>query len=171
MGYIYLQPKKQMIKQKLTQLSLLVFFSAATTCFAQQNTEAAGGNATGAGGSVSYSVGQTDYHYLSGSNGNVNEGVQQPYEIFTFSVDDNASQWGLSVYPNPTSDVLYLKIEKENFANLQYQLIDMNGKVILNNNIQNSVTEINMKSISSSTYFLTVINNKQTITTFKIIKK
>jgi hypothetical protein len=49
---------------------------------AMQNTiPAAGGNAKGSGGSASFTVGQIFYTKLSGTNGTVIQGIQQPYEI------------------------------------------------------------------------------------------
>tara|TARA_B100000809_G_scaffold266457_1_gene329266 strand:- start:1285 stop:2031 length:747 start_codon:yes stop_codon:yes gene_type:complete len=48
--------------------------------YAQESPTAAGGEATGAGATVSYSVGQVMYTYKTSSNFNVAEGVQQPYE-------------------------------------------------------------------------------------------
>jgi uncharacterized protein (TIGR02145 family) len=49
---------------------------------ALQNTiSAAGGNAKGSGGSASFTVGQIFYTKLSGTNGTVVQGIQQPYEI------------------------------------------------------------------------------------------
>jgi len=48
---------------------------------AQESVTASGGNASGAGGTVSYSVGQVVYKTNTGSNGSEAQGVQQPYEI------------------------------------------------------------------------------------------
>ena len=48
---------------------------------AQENTTAAGGEATGSGGTASYSVGQVVYTTVTGTNGSVAQGVQHPYEI------------------------------------------------------------------------------------------
>jgi hypothetical protein len=49
---------------------------------AMQNTiSSAGGNAKGSGGSASFTVGQIFYTKLSGTNGSVVQGIQQPYEI------------------------------------------------------------------------------------------
>lgn len=45
---------------------------------AQQNTVAAGGEATGTGGTVSFSVGQLDAFTATGSGGTAQHGVQQP---------------------------------------------------------------------------------------------
>lgn len=45
---------------------------------AQKAVDASGGDASGTGGTVSYSIGQIDYMALSATSGKVNEGVQQP---------------------------------------------------------------------------------------------
>ena len=50
--------------------------------FAQKNTVASGSVAIGAGGTVSYSIGQTDFIAATGGGGRITQGVQQPYEIF-----------------------------------------------------------------------------------------
>lgn len=160
-----------MVKHKPFILSLSFFLFGSAMCFAQKNTDAAGGNATGAGGSVSYSVGQIDYNYQSGSNGNLNQGLQQPYEIFTSGVEDPAIQLGLSVYPNPSTNVLYLKIEKDEINDLSFQLYDINGKQLLSAIIVTNTTEIVMEQYAASTYFLKVSNSTKDLTTFKIIKK
>jgi len=47
----------------------------------QSTIPSTGGNATGSGGSVSYTVGQITYRTFSGTNGSIAEGVQQTYEI------------------------------------------------------------------------------------------
>ena len=46
---------------------------------AQQGNVAAGGDAAGAGGSMSYSIGQTGYLYIGSENGSVNFGLQQTW--------------------------------------------------------------------------------------------
>ena len=48
---------------------------------AQESPTAAGGEATGTGGTSSYSVGQVVYTTATGTNGSLAQGVQQPYEI------------------------------------------------------------------------------------------
>ncbi|WP_159476557.1 T9SS type A sorting domain-containing protein [Dyadobacter sp. 3J3] len=57
---------------------LLVFFFQSSV--AQQANVSSGGNATGSGGSVSYSLGQIFYTSVAVSNGKVSQGVQQPFD-------------------------------------------------------------------------------------------
>ncbi|MBT3920138.1 MAG: hypothetical protein HOF24_07115, partial [Flavobacteriaceae bacterium] len=49
--------------------------------FAQAALTASGGEAVGAGGSLSYTIGQVDYIQASGSGGTASQGVQQAFTI------------------------------------------------------------------------------------------
>lgn len=70
------------MKYKKMKLSAIIILAMALTELkAQEAIPASGGNATGSGGSVSYSVGQVEYSSNTGSGGSVAAGVQQPYEI------------------------------------------------------------------------------------------
>lgn len=50
------------------------------------------GNATGTGGTSSYSIGQVVYASATGTNDSVNQGMQQPFEIFILGNDDFPAQ-------------------------------------------------------------------------------
>ena len=60
-----------------------ILFIATIGLFAQSQTTASGGEASGSGGTVSYTVGQTAYQTNVGTGGTVTEGLQQAYEIFS----------------------------------------------------------------------------------------
>ncbi|MCX8055438.1 MAG: T9SS type A sorting domain-containing protein, partial [Ignavibacteria bacterium] len=139
---------------------------------AQESINAAGGNASGSGGSVSYSVGQVFYTTNSYANTSVAQGVQQPYEISVVSSVEEAKSITLSVsaYPNPATDYLQLQIEGEMIENLSYQLVDITGKLLQNQQILNNQTTIIISNYVSSTYFLKVFQGNKEIKTFKIIK-
>ena len=139
---------------------------------AQNAIVASGGNATGTGGSSSYSVGQVVYTNQVGSNGSTNQGVQQPIEIFTLGSDDFPEiTLAMSVYPNPTTAFVNLSIAKYNSENITYQLFDLNGRVIQSNKILEKETQISLENVANAIYLLTVSDNNKSLKTFKIIKK
>ena len=140
---------------------------------AQEAVVSSGGNSTGVGGTVSYTIGQVLYITSIDSNGSVSQGVQQPFEISIVSGIEDGDKISLySVYPNPTSDILTLKVENYNGENLVYQLYDVNGKLLENNKIEGDKTSVSMNQFLPSIYFLKVIDkNKKEVKTFKIIKK
>ncbi len=136
---------------------------------AQQNPVASGGDAIGAGGVISYSLGQIDYVTSTGSLGTVSEGLQQPYEILILSGFEETNI-SLSVYPNPTTDFVVLSVLNSNTQNMTYMLYDVLGKIIENKKLSGSQTSISMINLANDIYFIKVLNNDNELKIFKIIK-
>jgi hypothetical protein len=161
------------MQNKRLKLCVFLLFGYGITCLqAQESVNTAGGNTTGTGGTVSYSVGQVFYISNSSKNGMENQGVQQPYEIFEITGNEQTKfiQLTCSVYPNPTTDFLTLEMKQSNFEGIAYHLTDLNGKVILGKNLESNREIIDMKLLRSGSYFLKVTENQNVIKTFKIIK-
>ena len=162
------------MKHKRLKLSALLFLGLGLTGLqAQTSVNATGGNASGIGGSASYSVGQLAYTTNTGTNGSVSEGVQQPFEISVVTGIEEAKDIFLNVsaYPNPTTDYLELKVENLQLSELSYKLYDISGKVYQNKEIGNSITKIEMQNLPQGIYFIKVIDTKnKEFKTFKIIK-
>ena len=143
-----------------------------TSIQAQKTIPATGGNASGAGGSASYSVGQVAYTTNIGANASVAQGVQQPYEISEIVGIEEALGIILecSIFPNPTNDILTLKVENYDIQNLSYKLFDATGKLLQSKEVTGNETKISMVGLSPSVYFLKVVDNQKDLKTFKIIK-
>lgn len=147
----------------------LLFLSVVT--LAQQGVITAGGNATGSGGSASYTVGQVAWNIYTGTNGSVLQGIQQPYEISVISgIEDFDITLNFVVYPNPTTGVVTLDINDTESNGLMYQLYSMPGVLLQEKNVESVETEINLEPYSSSIYFLRVIKDQIVIKLFKIVK-
>ena len=156
-------------KEKLASVAFLLLGLGGL--YAQEKPTASGGEATGNGGSSSYSVGQVVYTTDEGTTGSVAKGVQQPFEIsIVTGIDELGINLDVSVYPNPTTNFLKLQVESEQVQSLSYQLLDLQGKVISSENVSANNTTINMESLPTATYFLRVNNSNQNVKTFKIIK-
>ncbi|MDY2585962.1 T9SS type A sorting domain-containing protein [Winogradskyella aquimaris] len=72
-------------------LLIAYFLCISLSMFSQENISTSGGEATGSGGAVSYSIGQVVYSTYIGSNGTLSEGVQQPQEKITYVYNDTWS--------------------------------------------------------------------------------
>jgi hypothetical protein len=157
----------------LTRMSIaLCLFGFGTAMQAQNAIPASGGNASGSGGTVSYTVGQTIYTANSGMNGTVSQGVQQPYEILTVFVSEETKDISLecSAFPNPVDDYLKLKVNYTTEENLSYLLYDISGKLLLTQKVINAETLIFMNNLPAAVYFLKINDNNKEVKTFKIIK-
>ena len=151
--------------------TLLTFAFSLST--AQESVNATGGDASGSGGTVAYSLGQVFYTTNSGSSGTVSQGVQQTYEISTVGMKQTELTISLSVFPNPTTDDLTLQIHDYNNEKLTYQLFDMQGKLLSSKVITSNQTQINMSDLPVATYFMIVMQKNRKIRrkSFKIIKQ
>ena len=154
-------------KIKLCVLMLVIGLTAQ----AQQATTATGGDATGSGGSVAYSVGQIVYTTHTGTTGSVAQGVQQPYEIsVVLGIENSLIDLDISAYPNPTTQNLTLNIGNEISETLHFQLCDLSGKIIERRKISNRTETIHMENLATGPYFLKVSNANNEVKIFKIIK-
>ena len=159
--------------KKLKLIAVLLLGLGLTGLQAQTSVNATGGNATGSGGSVSYSVGQVVYQTHTGTTGSLAEGVQQPYEIsvVTGLEDPIGINLSFTAYPNPTSDYLTLSIDEFEISNLSYQLYDMQGKLLKSEKIKGNQTSIAMSNLLPAIYFVKVIQGNKEVKTFKIVKR
>lgn len=159
--------------KRLRLSAILLLGLGLTGLKAQESVNATGGNASGSGGTVNYSIGHVTYQTHTGTNGSVAEGVQQPYEISVISAIKETIGINLSVsaYPNPTTDNLILSIDEFDLSNLLYRLYDLNGKVLQNGKITSDQTILEMGGLVPATYFLKVTQDYKEVKTFKIIKQ
>jgi hypothetical protein len=155
------------MKHRIMFLSVFVPFLG----IAQQNTVATGGAASGSGGSASYSIGQIDYETFTGPNGSISQGVQQPYEIYTTSINELYAAIEMSLFPNPSSSIIVLTIgEIADNQIMSYNLIDINGKLISSSTIVETTTSISIENLPVANYYLNVMVGEANAKTFKIIK-
>lgn len=159
--------------KKLKLSAVLLLGLGLTGLIAQESINATGGNASGSGGSVSYSVGQVVYTTNTGTSGSVAQGVLQSYAISIETAIEKTKGINLSVtaFPNPTTDFLTLEIKEFELSNLYVQLYDMNGKLLQSQKITDSQTIIAMGELIPAAYFVKVVQNNKEVKTFKIIKK
>jgi hypothetical protein len=150
---------------------LILFTFSVSLLNAQSAVLATGTNASGSNGSVSYSVGQTTY-LNKGVNFQVMEGVQQAYEITTLTASETVSkQEGILIYPNPFRDFLYIDFTSTSYKGSEYQLFDIQGKLIKKEMIAESKSELNLSSLPAAVYIIRINQKGGNIKTFKIIKK
>lgn len=139
---------------------------------AQETIPAAGGNASGSGGSMSFTAGQAGYITHTSTTGSVAQGVQQALVVTVVNAVDNTEDIALelSAYPNPVTDLLILKTGDTVTSAFAYQLFDLSGRLRQHDRVKENTAIINMGSLPPATYLLKVIRNNATVKTFQIIK-
>jgi hypothetical protein len=117
-------------------------------------------------GSVAFSIGEITYTSKS-TTYLINEGIQFGYTIHPNS---NSASVKVTIYPNPTTDLIYFKIQNGYYNNLVYRIYNDGGKELMNGNIHNANTSASLQQLPASTYFIKVYNNIEEIVSFKLIK-
>jgi hypothetical protein len=156
-------------------INFIAIFLFASSVFAQQSITSGGGEATGSGGSASFSVGQVFYQTTSDDGGTVSEGVQQPFEIFVITSIENIPDISVIVvaYPNPVTDNLMLVIKDLidfSVETFHFRLSDINGRVLQSDKVAGHQTRIDMQNLPPAVYFLSVTDNRSELKTFRIVK-
>lgn len=155
-----------MKKEKQKYFLALVLNLGFMTANAQQAITGSGGDASGSGGTAAYSVGQIIY---TNTNIEVREGVQQTYEIYPLSIEDQKNSFAIQIYSNPTSEELKFKVDPLEDG-MHVQLTDMQGRVLESKRISNNETSLQMASLAVGTYFLKITDSVGKLKTYKIIK-
>ncbi len=154
----------------ISKITLILFLGSVGICEAQQSINAAGNQAQSATGSVSYSVGQIFQQNLTSATGKVDQGVQQPYEIYNLATNENAMQANITVYPNPVKEFLIVDFNSKKLQNATYQLFDGTGRILNKGELKNVTNDINTSTLHSGMYILSISSEGKTVKTFKIIK-
>ena len=155
-------------------LLVILALCFATSITNGQNTcSTCGGNGIGNGGTFSYTIGQLAYTLKGDANLSIMEGVQQPFEILIISGIENPEiELEMLVYPNPVLEKLKLQVNASELGHSKfiYQLYNLSGTLVKENEISSSLTTIDMSGLIASTYFLKVVKEKEALKAYKIIK-
>jgi hypothetical protein len=172
-----------MLKQKKL---LLTFIALCTFCtaFSQQTLNVAGHSATINGLQFDYSIGEMAIIRTEHSHSLiVTQGFLQPSGIKSSAenpVAGNINTFGneVKVYPNPTENMLFVESVESADAEINYQLFDASGKIIISEQIfwkaGPNKFSLDLKNYAAGAYYLMVrkpgINGKTENFSYKIQK-
>ena len=118
---------------------------------------------------LDWSIGESITASYTGNNKTITQGLHQGNLTVT-SAFDLAMDVEILVYPNPTTDLITMQLGVENTDELAYTVSDINGKHVLQGKIGNKTQMLNLGSVVSDFYFLSIKQENQIIKSFKIIK-
>ena len=77
----------------------------------------------------------------------------------------------ISIYPNPTTDIIELKWEKQGNISAQLNLYDLQGSLVFIKELNKIHQKINISHLNTGVYIVQIIENQKEILNQKIIKK
>ena len=114
--------------------------------------------------SISWTVGEVVTETLTATNIVLSQGFHQGNLFISSIEEEEILEFSLTAYPNPVNDILTVNTQEHG---LQYQVVDIHGKVLLNGVINSLSGQIDFTNIPSGVYFLQVDMKK----THKLIKQ
>lgn len=150
---------------------LILLLGVVFTCVeihAQDAITVSGGNATGSGGSLSYSIGQVAYTNHTSSSYNLEKGVQRAYEIEVLSEENHDEDFLIRAFPNPTTDILQIDLPlRISFKELR--LFSSDGRLVIQSNILTQNPRLALGHLPVGVYLLHVLPFEGAPSTFKIV--
>lgn len=158
----------------ITMIALTLFTVNAETIPKTELISSSGGSFANANYKLDWSIGEVVTESFSSTGLFLNQGFQQAkYNVESIStgVRNHESDYGIQVFPNPTTDLLLLSSTNENdIKDLKYSILDINGKTLLIGNLTKSTEQINFSYFPVGGYFIKFSTANKIIKTFKIIK-
>lgn len=169
-----------MTKNKSKPIALLgAVMLMGTLSYAQsiapQLVNSSGTKMSQANGSLSFTVGELVVLSQTDSQGNtLGGGFTAGATLTTMSIQEiDAAVLDVSVFPNPTSDLVNIRISYATIEQVVVSIADLQGKEVYNGKyagISNTIG-INIAAYALGTYVLSLKNkNNQVLGTYKIIK-
>ncbi|MBL7910815.1 MAG: T9SS type A sorting domain-containing protein [Bacteroidia bacterium] len=129
------------------------------------------------GTSVTYTPAATAVYTVTGSDANGCKNTANVTVNVSICTGINAlsKNAGFSLYPNPTSGILILKMNNAQTSNVSIEVMDAAGKVVLNSEFifsdKANSTEINLEKFANGIYFIKLATENKTTQTIRVVKE
>ena len=134
---------------------------------AQEVVSSQGETYTNANGSIDFTVGEVITSTESNGNNDLTQGFHQTNWNFA-GVEDFAPDFEITIFPNPTSDVLNIKSSM--YEDVSYLLYDGQGKLVLSDDLSGTLTQIQVNQLAPGAYSLCINDQTGQLKNFKLIK-
>jgi hypothetical protein len=158
--------------QKLIMISVfwIAAFSANAQTAAPQLVSSAGESFTNTVYNLDWSIGELVTETFTGSQNTLTQGFHQGTYTISSIEGNLVNEFKIIAFPNPTTDLISIKIESSITENLRFAVMDLTGKVLQTGEVINNNQQINFSNYSFGTYLVTISMNNKNVKTFQIIK-
>lgn len=151
---------------------MLFFLISICSGLRAQEVVATAGNTLGnSSGSIAYTIGEGVAQTFTVGDKTLTQGFHQTIISVKIISELKDPDFAVSVFPNPASDVLTLRLTKGNIQGLQYFLYDINGILISQKNLESDETSVAVDQLANGIYIIKVQDGRKELKSFKIIKE
>ena len=123
---------------------------------------------------LNFSIGEPVTPTIVGTNYILSQGFHQPEQLSVSAIPSNLEfEEKIEIFPNPTNGLLTVKSDFSFTQNIQFQIVNTLGQVLLNENqlLGRTSVQINIHQFPAGEYYLKLTNSDRTREqSFKILK-
>jgi hypothetical protein len=138
---------------------------------AQEVITSSGGHGITTSVKVIWTIGEPVTETSIGLNNILTQGFNQGNLLLTTIKKPDLLGTDFKIFPNPASDNLKIIAVGIDYEKLRFVLLDLNGKVLIENVFTGYETDIQIGNLKPSIYFLKIYQNQTELSIYKIIKK
>ena len=157
----------------IKKLKLFIIYLPALTLsvHAQEVTSASGNYDENNDLSISWTLGEVVINSFTADNTTLTQGFHQPVILVTSVNDFTQSADKVTAFPNPATELVFLKVNNINDSKLRYEIYNQEGELIAQKEFSSETTEISFRKLIPATYIIEVFENDRKLKSFKIIKQ
>lgn len=91
-------------------------------------------------------------------------------QIAEYLQNESARGESIAIYPNPASDIVFIEIPDDMYSNLRIYVYDIQGRVMINENISGSTIKIDVKTLPQGLYKVVVTGLKTYLGTLLVTR-
>jgi hypothetical protein len=147
----------------MRNILFVLFLLVSSQSISQQTISPSGGNITGIKENLSFTIGEVFYD----NKGNSKDGIQQGFKLIYKPL---YSSLQLSLYPNPTTELLYFNVGDNDYENLHYQIFDFVGQILESGMLSQKQNWISLKKFPSQDLLIQFYRNAYEHISYKVLK-
>lgn len=85
-------------------------------------------------------------------------------------ISETVSEVGFNLYPNPAGNLIQVQVASL-YSDTYFELFDLNGRIILREELKSNTTAINIRSMAAGVYMYRIQKNNESLKQGKLIKE
>lgn len=137
----------------------------------QNVVASSGGTIIWGNGGVTWTLGEVVIATISSPTNIITQGFHQGELVITAIGDINMSDISVLLYPNPATNLINVDIKSDKPGIYKYELIDITGRIIINEQSYSKNFKINIEALKPALYYLRITDkNGKFMKSYKVVK-
>ncbi|MFT5567836.1 MAG: hypothetical protein ACI81Y_002791 [Glaciecola sp.] len=95
--------------------------------------------------------------------------LRESFALSTNTLTEN--RFTISLFPNPTDNILTIEINGKNFKTHNYKIIDILGNQLVSGILSETTSSLDVSGLSKGQYFLSIFENENRIESLKFVRE